>query len=358
MTQENKFLPLNATEEFLRNFLEKFPFYKTQIINPLVNEQEYLYLLHLLEREWNRKNPDKPFFLTGSSEHLSEDFFIPEYKNVCILKNLRYMPLLMHSHQFIEIDYVLKSDNSLLIDSDKSILLQDGDIILCPPNLQHTFQAQNKNSIIVDLILRITTFDTVFFQLLNNNNYLATLFSNVIYGDSNGYIVWHCKNDPALKQLLLKVWDEWERKAKYYDKMIELLIMEFIITLMRSYENKAIFSASYINNSDENFRALLNYMQVHYQTVTLSKLTMAFNYSERQIIRILKKNTEKGFSELLLDIRMNKAIQLLKNNEIPVNNIASMLGYSTTYYFNKVFLETFTFTPESFRKRIIRIKES
>ncbi len=72
------------------------------------------------------------------------------------------MPLLMHSHQFIEINYVLKSNHSLLIDAEKSTPLQDGDIILCPPNLQHTFQTQNKNSIIVDFILRVTTFDTVF----------------------------------------------------------------------------------------------------------------------------------------------------------------------------------------------------
>ena len=76
-------------------------------------------------------------------------------------------------------------------------------------------------------------------------------------------------------------------------------------------------------------------MQMHYQTVTLSKLALAFNYSERQIIRIFKKNTGKGFSELLTEIRMNKAIQLLKNKDIPINGIASMLGYSSTYYFNK-----------------------
>ena len=95
-------------------------------------------------------------------------------------------------------------------------------------------------------------------------------------------------------------------------------------------------------------------MQMHYQTVTLSKLALAFNYSERQVIRIFKKNTGKGFSELLTEIRMNKAIQLLKNKDIPINGIASMLGYSSTYYFNKVFLETFTFSPESFRKRIFQ----
>ena len=109
MISENNLLPLNDTEHFLKNFLKKFPVYQTKIINPLANEQDYIYLLHLLEAEWHKQLPDQTFFLTGSSGHLSEDFFIPENQNVCILKNLRYMPLLMHSHQFIEINYVLQT---------------------------------------------------------------------------------------------------------------------------------------------------------------------------------------------------------------------------------------------------------
>ena len=119
MISENNLLPLNDTEHFLKNFLKKFPVYQTKIINPLANEQDYIYLLHLLEAEWHKQLSDQTFFLTGSSGHLSEDFFIPENQNVCILKNLRYMPLLMHSHQFIEINYVLKSNHSLLIDAHR-----------------------------------------------------------------------------------------------------------------------------------------------------------------------------------------------------------------------------------------------
>ena len=77
MISENNLLPLNDTEHFLKNFLKKFPVYQTKIINPLANEQDYIYLLHLLEAEWHKQLPDQTFFLTGSSGHLSEDFFIP-----------------------------------------------------------------------------------------------------------------------------------------------------------------------------------------------------------------------------------------------------------------------------------------
>lgn len=352
MEDINRLTELNHIENFLKEFLEKFPGYKTRIINPAVNEKDYGYLLHLLEKEWYHTFPEDTFFLSGSSSYIAEDFFIPTNTNVRVLRNLRYMPLLLHSHQFIEIDYVLKSDQSFLLDGNSSVLLEDGDIILCPPGLSHTFHTHNSESIIIDLIIRTTTFDTAFFPLLSNNNYLATLFSKVIYGASNGYIIWHCHNDNRLEALILEIYKEWKESPKYYNQMIDLLVMEFILKLMRFYENDAFFSVAYINHSDENFRALLNYMQTHYQNLTLAQLASVYNYSERQVIRILKKNTGKGFSELLLEIRMNKALQLLKNLDIPISSIASMLGYSSIYYFNKVFLETFTFTPDAFRKRL------
>lgn len=62
MIPENNLLPLNDTEHFLKNFLKKFPVYQTKIINSLVNEPDYIYLLHLLETEWHKQLPDQTFF--------------------------------------------------------------------------------------------------------------------------------------------------------------------------------------------------------------------------------------------------------------------------------------------------------
>lgn len=90
-------------------------------------------------------------------------------------------------------------------------------------------------------------------------------------------------------------------------------------------------------------------MYNHYQTVTLTNLAMTSNYSERQIIRLLKKHTGKNFSELLLEIRMKKAITLLKNPKLSLTDIHKLLGYSSNNYFRKLFISTFSFTPEDFR---------
>ena len=63
-------------------------------------------------------------------------------------------------------------------------------------------------------------------------------------------------------------------------------------------------------------------------------------------------DTDKGFSELLLDIRMNKAIQLIRSTSFTIPQISALLGYTSVKYFKKVFIETFQFTPEDFKLRI------
>lgn len=352
--QLNSMIELNELELFLKSFTSKYPMYREQLIGKEAqDESEYNTLLHIMEREWNKTMPGEDFFLKNTSYYLEENYFIPDNKNVSIIKNLRYMPLILHSHQFIEVNYVVKSGDSYYLDKSNTLPLRDGDVILSPPNFSHVLKANNPDSIIIDMIIRVTTFDTAFLQLLNNNDYLSTMFTNALYSSSHGYVLWRTGHNQMLKEQVLHIYDEWNTTDKYSDKMLEIIVTEFFITLMRYFENQVHFSAPYNNNSDERFRILLNYMYAHYQNVTLPKMSIACTYSERQIIRLLKKHTGKSFSALLQEIRMNKALSLLKNPVIPISEISSRVGYSNVGYFNRIFKQVFTFTPEDFRKKYI-----
>lgn len=177
------------------------------------------------------------------------------------------------------------------------------------------------------------------------------MFINALYGSSTGYILWRCEGDKQLEGLVLHMYEEWNKTDDYKDKMLEILIMEFFVTLMRCHEKEAIFSAPYGEHADERFRVLLNYIYTHYQNATLSQMAMMCDYSERQVIRLLKKHTGKSFSALLQEARMKKALSLLKNPEAQIHIIASRLGYSSVGYFTRVFKQTFTFSPQDFQKR-------
>ncbi len=350
---ENQIFALNEIETFLKDFLKDYPSYGLDIFEEFETEDKHdSHLYQLLSKEWQKKHASEPFFLDPQISYIQEDFFLQPQENVTMRKNLRYMPLILHAHQFIEINYVLKSADSVMITRSGKQPLNDGDIILCPPNFVHCFDCKKDESIILDFFIRVTTFETTFFQLLNRDNYLSTVFSNALYNSEGNYIMWHCEKDADLKNLVLSSFEEYTGHLKYSEQMLEANIYRFFILLMRHHEQEAVFSIPQVNSTDSLFQSIHNYMLVHCRSVSLTSTATHFGYSERQLIRILKKNTGKGFSELLLDIRMNRAIQLLKNPALTIPQIADMLGYSSVSYFQKQFVKTFSFTADAFQKRV------
>ena len=131
--------------------------------------------------------------------------------------------------------------------------------------------------------------------------------------------------------------------------MLEILVMEFFLQLMRSHENQAVSIMPATMTSNEQFQAMINYLHSHYQTITLTKLSEQYNYSERQVIRLFNKYCGKSFSDVLLDIRMKKAVELLKNPSLSTTKIAEMLGFSSKSYFIRVFRKYYGKEPDSRR---------
>lgn len=67
--------------------------------------------------------------------------------------------------------------------------------------------------------------------------------------------------------------------------------------------------------------------------------------------RIFKKNTGQNFSEYLMHIRIEKAIQLLVKNEYKTYEISQMVGYKSSKYFSKVFKQVTGLTPRQYCRK-------
>ena len=56
------------------------------------------------------------------------------------------------------------------------------------------------------------------------------------------------------------------------------------------------------------------------------------------------------FAEFLSDLRLRRAQELLKNNELTINDIAQRCGYSDIAYFSRCFKNRFGVSPSRWRK--------
>ena len=107
---------------------------------------------------------------------------------------------------------------------------------------------------------------------------------------------------------------------------------------------QSILSSGVIKFSDKLIKVLEQDLSKRW---SLERVAEIFNVSEISIRKRLNAE-QTTFYQILLERRMNKAIQLLFDNELQVDMIAKKVGFSSVSYFIKTFKKHFGVTPKSF----------
>lgn len=81
------------------------------------------------------------------------------------------------------------------------------------------------------------------------------------------------------------------------------------------------------------------------ETFSVEKLAAEIGFSRSQLFRKMKSLFNKTPNQLITEIRLNKAHELLKNNSCSVSEAAYAVGYSNLSYFTKSFKERFGVAP-------------
>jgi YesN/AraC family two-component response regulator len=83
--------------------------------------------------------------------------------------------------------------------------------------------------------------------------------------------------------------------------------------------------------------------------ITLSSLAKNIHLHPVCLGRLLKNETGKSFSYIILGIRIEKSKELLKNNNIKTYEVAKEVGILDPQYFSQVFKKYTGMTPKKFR---------
>lgn len=294
------------------------------------------------------KHPD-PFAELLINQKLEEALFFHHNTDVEIYQHLRYLPANWHSHAFIEIAYVVQgSCNNYIL--EQKLSMRTGDICIIAPGTQHAVSAFSDDCLLFNFILRTSTFETTFFDILNENDILSDFFMKTLYDSKkNPYLLFRTGDDRELLSYLGYAYREFHRNRQYKNRMITSIIHSFFITLLRNHGANVIFPESESDLRDENTILILKYIQEHYHTVTLAELSGFFNYSERQLQRIIKGSTGRSFSENIQKLKLRQAARLLQNPSRSVSSVADELGYADPGSFRNMFKKYYGMTPGEYR---------
>lgn len=99
---------------------------------------------------------------------------------------------------------------------------------------------------------------------------------------------------------------------------------------------------------------LLRYLEWNYQyDITVNELA-AHKYfvNPSYLSRLFKAETGKTFSKYLIELRMHKAAELLKESGLKISDVALCVGYNDVSYFIQTFKKHYTMTPEQFKNQL------
>lgn len=98
---------------------------------------------------------------------------------------------------------------------------------------------------------------------------------------------------------------------------------------------------------------MVEYIKEHYkESLSLQILSEEFGLNESYISSLIKKRTGKKFGEHLVEIRVNKAQELLRTTNMTIEEIASDIGIPDYYYFIKVYKKATGLSPAAYRKQL------
>lgn len=94
----------------------------------------------------------------------------------------------------------------------------------------------------------------------------------------------------------------------------------------------------------------VRYIKEHFsEKIRIQDLAEHIGISRSYLGKLLKKETGMSPQEYLIEIRMNRAAELLSGSDDPVKSIAAACGYDDPLAFSKVFKSKFGTNPSEYR---------
>ena len=289
-----------------------------------------------------------PTPVSKSADVVQEDDIIPIGRDAFVFRHPRYTRPMLHTHNHVEVDFVSRGGCTLHFE-DKTRALREGELCIIAPGSRHDIEITEDDTFVFTLMLRTSTFDTVFFSLLTGSDLLADFFRTILHSPAQpNYLLFYLEDLEWVRIIFRNALMECYKSDLYANNACTSWINLLFTTVLRNYSRSLQF---YDYTMGTDFSLVLQYIQHNYQTVTLSSLASFFHYSEPHLCTLIRKNTGHSFTELIKRLRMNRAVSLLQNTDMKVSEIAENVGYHSADHFSRVFRGTYMVSPAEYRKR-------
>lgn len=313
--------------------------------------QKYIFMIEYYQ---------KPFQGGLKMITLPSDFYlsdIPFFINKYSYDN--YEEIQLHKHEFIEISYVYNGKGIHILDNKKFEVSQ-GDLFIINTETPHSFFPLDEHN---SGMLKVYNcmFQTEFIKNLDIEIPLLREITHMflyksLYEEESEFdadLKLSASQQADISLLFEKMYIEYSTKQEGYISILKLLLPELLIKIYRAYKtHHELNSCSCKSFKHQIILDSIDYLKHNFsKKLKVDDLCSQAFLSKSYFSTLFKSVTGTNVVDYLQKIRIEKACELLLEDNHKVTEIMEMVGYNDYRFFNKSFKKITGVTANEYKKK-------
>lgn len=251
-----------------------------------------------------------------------------------------------HQQDFFFFNFAYSGDyNAFSYSPDNYITIQEGECYVGQPYNGYALHSHgDQEIIIIGVMIQKEVFFKTFLPVLASDTYLFHFFLDPqTDAYSEEFIHLRFENEDIVRTLLEMMVVEYAFPQPDTQAVLQPLVLALMMQVARQYRGLRTLS------DDEPLASrIVRYIGERSGSVTLREIADRFSYHPNYISTLLRREVGKSFSQILLEQRMERALSLLWGTKLPIEEIASMVGYRDSSNFYKAFRNYYGGSPRTY----------
>lgn len=290
---------------------------------------------------------EKGEYTQGKSPVFSSSRLLPPSRMIALRKHTRFVDFPPHSHDYIEILYMLSGETTHEMPDYPPLTLRAGELLMINCHAVHSIRRCGEGDIGVNFIIRPSLFDDAL-ALVGSSNALGCFLLDAFGRGERSVPYLHFKvaDVPSVQRLMESVLYRLLETQDVHQRTLKAAMNLLLLDLLDH--------TAYLSMPDRRGNALvlavLEEIEQHYASIRFDELAAAHRVSPAYLCKMVRKTMGESCTTILQRKRLAQARWLLRDTDLPIAAVAQAVGYENTGHFYRLFEREMGMSPRAYRQ--------
>ena len=240
----------------------------------------------------------------------------------------------------------------IVVDGEE-LLLEEDQLVMLNADVDYTITSASEGSFFIDCFFTKYYLSNTLMPRLPRDCVFTPFFEQALFGAQftgrNTYILFdRSSSDKVLRFLIYSIL-AFSGNVPLMDEVLSSYVFLIFHELLLRYANERTAMPA-PDSVSPTATDLVDYIFANFESVTLASAAESFHFTPDYMGKLVKRLTGESFVDLVRNIRLIKAAELLEKSDSAIAAIANEVGYQNISHFYRLFEDHFGCTPAAYRE--------